>query len=150
MKNKLGISAYTEEEITNKIYNFKFNILDESFTFNCQNLDIKYLQNLHEFLFGDVMPTAGIIRSAYNEEDIKEINLVLSNLKEMLIYRNYYPLEEIKYLITDIINMQLFDDGNNRLISAYLKQLCNCYILNELEKSKTFSLLTKSKLSLKL
>lgn len=150
MKNKLGISAYTEEEITNKIYNFKFNILDESFTFNCQNLDIKYLQNLHDFLFGDVMPKAGIIRSAYNEEDIKEINLVLSNLKEMLIYRNYYPLEEIKYLIKDIINMQLFDDGNNRVVSAYLKQLCNCYILNEEEKSKTFSLLTKSKLSLKL
>lgn len=150
MKNKLGISAYTEEEITNKIYNFKFNILDESFTFNCQNLDVKYLQSLHEFLFGDVMPTAGIIRSAYNEEDIKEINLVLSNLKEMLIYRNYYPLEEIKYLIKDIINMQLFDDGNNRLISAYLKQLCNCYILNEEEKSKTFSLLTESKLLLKL
>lgn len=131
--NKLGIDEYKSEKISNQIVEFKTNLIDEYFTFECNSMDIKYLQKMHEFLFGDVLHEAGKIRTVYTKEEIEEYNKILLCVNDMIIYKPFFDQQLFEDSIILLLDAQLFVDGNKRTIKAYVKQLLNFSFINETE-----------------
>lgn len=131
--NKLGIA--NEQDIENievKLVEYKMGILSSNFTFNEEELNLTYIRKLHGFLFGDIYYDAGNFSSRINEETITRANRIISDICYMLEYINY---DEIRILIQEklreLIGLQLFDDGNNRVINCYYNLLTEPYIKNK-------------------
>ena len=121
--NKLGIYYYRQlEEIEYYLFNTKYHLIDESFTFNCETLfDVEYLKRLHIFLFGDIY---GEENCKIKESLIEEANKILKEIKEMLEFND---TEHLRKQIYQLWEYQLFIDGNTRTILCYLKVLSKSY-----------------------
>lgn len=130
MENNLGFSNVQKiKEIEYYLFNTKYHLIDETFTFNETNLfDINYLEKIHIFLFSDVYPKKFCkIRETIPEKTKKEINNELKKLKEMLLFEDTLGIKDIIYKIWEY---QIFHDGNTRTILCYLKILSNIFKLN--------------------
>ena len=129
MENNLGFSNIEKiKEIEYYLFNTKYHLIDETFTFNETDLfNTKYLEKIHLFLFSDVYPIELCkIRENIKEATINEINKELKNLKEMLIYEDTTGIKDMIYKIWEY---QIFHDGNTRTILCYLKILSNIFNL---------------------
>ena len=121
--NKLGIYYPGQlKEIEYYLFNTKYHIIDESFTFNCDDLfDVEYLKRLHIFLFGDVY---GEENCTIKESLIEDANKILKEIKEMLEFND---TEYLGQQICQLWECQIFVDGNTRTILCYLKVLSKIY-----------------------
>ena len=121
--NKLGIHYYDDlRKIEYHLFNTKYHIIDESFTFNCESLfDVEYLERLHVFLFGDIY---GEENCKVKKELIEEANKLLKEIGEMLEFNDTENLRDEVYKLWEY---QIFMDGNTRTILCYLKVLSKYY-----------------------
>lgn len=129
MENNLGFNNSEKiKEIEYYLFNTKYHLIDETFTFNETDLfNTKYLEKIHLFLFSDVYPIELCkIRENVSENTINEINYELKKLKEMLIYEDTTGIKDMIYKIWEY---QIFHDGNTRTILCYLKILSNIFNL---------------------
>ena len=128
--NKLGISnEFDIENIERKIVEYKMSILDSRFTFNKKIIGLEYLRKLHNFLFGDIYFTAGTFSKRVDEEVIKIAEKIMFDIYSLLEYINYEEVKlEINKKLEELINLQLFDDGNYRVVSSYFKLIIEPYI----------------------
>lgn len=116
--NKLGLSEDRLLFIEEEIFKLKSNLIDEQITFNTDEYDIEYLKRLHEFLFGDLYFDAGNISKRLKDTDIIEIQNKLSNLRYMIDMDA--GDEYIKQAVNELIDIQIFNDGNKRTIGVFL------------------------------
>ena len=96
--NKLGIYNQKElEYIEYNIFNVKYHLIDESFTFNSSDLfNTEYLEKLHIFLFNDIYNNE-YCKIRNNEQLIELANKLLKEIKEMLLYNDIEYLSDKKY-----------------------------------------------------
>lgn len=126
MKNNLGlINSNKIKEIEYYLFNTKYHIIDENYTFNENNyFSTNYLEKLHIFLFHDIYEIEICkIRETINKNLINE---KLQLLKQKLIYEDFEGIKEIIYYIWE---KQIFYDGNTRTILCFLKILSNVFNL---------------------
>lgn len=128
--NKLGISnRFDIENIERKIVEYKMSILDNRFTFNEKGIGLEYLRKLHHFLFGDIYFNAGTFSERIDEEVIKRAEKIIFDIYGLLEYINYEEIKlEINNKLDELINLQLFDDGNHRVVNSYFKLIIEPYI----------------------
>ena len=129
MENNLGLTNIKQiKEIEYYLFNIKYHIIDETFTFNETDLfNTSYLEKIHLFLFSDIYSVDDCkIRKNVSEKIINEINNELKKLKEMLIYEDTIGVKDMIYKIWEY---QIFHDGNTRTILCYLKILSNIFNL---------------------
>lgn len=121
--NRLGLYYYSDlKKIEYYLFNTKYHIIDESFTFNCETLfDVEYLKRLHIFLFGEIY---GEENCTVKESLIEEANKILFEIKEML---DFNDTENLGKQIYKLWEYQIFVDGNTRTILCYLKVLSKIY-----------------------
>lgn len=134
--NKLGI---TDEDVIDKIVQLKMSILTSNFTFNEEKRELDYLKKLHNFLFGDIYYDAGNYSKRITPEILKEASNLIEEINSLSDYIDY-GYDEINESLNnkkkELINLQLFDDGNNRTISAYFKIILDDYTINKPKDSK--------------
>jgi fido (protein-threonine AMPylation protein) len=128
--NKLGIdNKQYIENIEIKLVEHKMNIISSNFTFNEEELKLEYIKKLHSFLFGDIYYNAGNFSNRINTKIIMMANKIIDDIYDMLEYINYDEVKEmIENKIKELIGLQLFDDGNNRVIMCYYNLLIEPYI----------------------
>lgn len=129
MKNNLGLTNSNKiKEIEYYLFNTKYHIIDENYTFNEDNFfSTNYLEKIHIFLFNDIYEIEDCkIREKISENQIIEINEKLQLLKQKLIYEDFEGIKEIIYYIWE---KQIFYDGNTRTILCFLKILSNVFNL---------------------
>lgn len=127
--NKLGIF---DESIIDKIVQYKMSVLNSKFTFNEQERGLDYLKKIHAFLFGDIYDDAGVFSKRIDDNVIAEANNLIKYINSLFEYVNYdETIEEIKVKMNDLINLQLFDDGNKRSISTYCRIILEEYRENK-------------------
>lgn len=129
MKNNLGLTNSNKiKEIEYYLFNTKYHIIDENYTFNEDNFfSTNYLEKIHIFLFHDIYEIEDCkIREKISENQIIEINEKLQLLKQKLIYEDFKGIKEIIYYIWE---KQIFYDGNTRTILCFLKILSNVFNL---------------------
>ncbi len=127
--NKLGVNEYKLRDIERKIVNLKLNLLDAYFTFNNEELNFKYLIDLHSFLFSDFYFS--------NEQGTRNLDLVEKDMIELYIKKiNYLSLNEptnvndILIQFEEIWNLQPFIVGNTRTLIAFLKIVNEAFLLD--------------------
>lgn len=127
-ENILGIYNRKElQEIEYYLFNTKYHLINESFTFNAEGLfTLDYLEKIHIFLFSDVY---GIDNCKLNikEDTQKEVMKLLEEIKEMLDFNDNEKLADTIYKLWEY---QIFLDGNTRTILCYLKILSKYYDFN--------------------
>ena len=127
--NKIGVNEYKLRDIEKKIVNFKLNLLDETFIFNEDEFDLKYLKKLNDFLFQDFYFEEEL---GYRYESGIELSIIenkLYQIKKICIH-NPEKIEEILNLIYEIWDLQPFMVGNTRTMIAFLKILNMAYLLD--------------------
>ena len=103
-------------------------ILDSRFTFNEKVIGLEYLRKLHNFLFEDIYFTAGTFSKRVDEEVIKIAEKIMFDIYSLLEYINYEEIKlQINNKLEELINLQLFDDGNHRVVSSYFKLIIEPY-----------------------
>lgn len=129
MNNKLGLNRYRLIELERKIVNLKLDLIDETFSFNENDLNLNYLVKLNEFLFKDFYFDDDIGTRNLEDEEIFLINKYLNNaIKNSLLESP--NIEEILDSIADIWNLQPFLVGNTRTLLGFLKILDSSFHLN--------------------
>ena len=121
MNNKLGINNTNRiREIEYYIFNIKYSLIDENYTFNVDSIfTLKYLECLHDFLFGDIYDkNICKIRQNIKDKEIEEINILLNKIKDC-VYNN--DINKLKDIIYKIWEKQIFYDGNTRTLLCFLK-----------------------------
>ena len=131
MENKLGLSQDRMEDIENKLYELKSSLLDLDVSFNTNGFDIIYLMRLHEFLFGDLYYNAGKLSSRYEEDDKYLFDNVIQEAID-LIKAEEDP-EAISSVVNELIDYQIFDDGNSRTIHLFFDHIIDCYEMHNVE-----------------
>ena len=126
MNNKLGVNEYILEEIEYKLINTKLNMLDNTYTFNNQCFNLKYLKDLNEYLFCDIYDVG--MREMTIEETYY-INDCLNRITEICL-SDFNDINEILRLIESIWMLQPFFIGNTRTLIAYLKILKDSFLLD--------------------
>jgi fido (protein-threonine AMPylation protein) len=129
MENKLGLSSIDASDISDKIVEFKASLLNDKMTFGCDDYDLEYLCKLHEFLFGDVYPDANMISDRYKGNDLTPINNKIQYLFSVIAGKE--DRETVKTALIDLIDMQIFDDGNNRTIVLFAKQIIDTWSITD-------------------
>jgi fido (protein-threonine AMPylation protein) len=128
--NKLGIIDEKQLKIIEYyLFNIKYHIIDESYTFNEEEIfNIKYLEKIHLFLFSDVYHKNDCkIRAELSKEIIEKINNKLQEFKSLLYTEE---IEQIKSILYEIWEQQIFYDGNTRTILSFLKIISKIYDFN--------------------
>ena len=129
MNNKLGLDNDAIVEVEEKLVEYKSKLVDYRFTFDVDNFGIIYLLRLHEFLFGDLYFEAGKMSERYKDSDKghfeKEIKTIVS------LIGSKSDVTHIADLINDLIDEQIFDDGNSRTIHLFFDNVINCYFAKE-------------------
>jgi fido (protein-threonine AMPylation protein) len=127
MENKLGLTENEIIKVEDQIFELKSKLVDYRFTFDTDGFGINYLIRLHDFLFGDLYYNAGKISERYLDAD-KEI--IDENIKRIvdLIKSHDDDISYIVELIQDLINNQIFDDGNSRTINLFFNIVIDCYL----------------------
>jgi fido (protein-threonine AMPylation protein) len=123
MDNKLGLDDFELESLQDKLYELKLSLLSDKMTFNSDGFNLKYLKGLHDYLFGDTLYNADKLSKRIDNED--EIDKKISDIVDMISYQ--VDIELVKEAIDDLINMQIFDDGNNRTINAFFRNIIISY-----------------------
>lgn len=123
MENKLGIDEESLENIEEKLFKFKSSLLSDRITFNTSGFNLDYLIRLHDYLFGDLYYDTDKLSNRIDNRD--EIENKIKEIIDMIIYRA--DLDIIKDSINDLIDMQIFDDGNNRTIKLFFKNIIKSY-----------------------
>ena len=129
-RNRLQITnPVVLKEQETKIIKEKFKILNKSLLFGEQTLELDYLRKLHLFLFEDIYYSSDLsIRREYSEQDLLNINGLLQNIIFLAEEKNIDP-SYLKDVIYNLWSIQLFRDGNNRTLWAYLKVFIDYYDL---------------------
>lgn len=128
MKNKLGVSEFKLKEVEFKIVNFKFNLLDEYFTFNSNIFELDFLSKLHNFLFSDLYFDYQLQIRTLSKEHRDYINSMFKKIENICKSSNSSK-EILLDLIYNIWDLQPFFDGNTRTLLAYLKILNDAFLL---------------------
>lgn len=123
MENKLGIDDIELESIQDKLYELKISLLSDKMTFNSNGFNLKYLIGLHDYLFGDTIYDADKVSKRIDNSE--EVDKLISDIVDMISYQ--VDIEMVRDSISDLINMQIFDDGNNRTISAFIRNIIMSY-----------------------
>ena len=125
--NNLGImNSQTLKEIEYYLFNIKYHIIDENYTFNEEDMfNAKYLEKIHLFLFNDIYALDDC--KIKKDAELEEINRGLKGIKYML-YNN--DTKNLKEEIRKIWEQQIFYDGNTRTLLCYLKILSNVFDFN--------------------
>ncbi len=129
-KNKVGLNYDDLVDIEEELFKFKSKILDYRFTFNQEYFGIEYLLKLHEFLFGDLYDSAGKISDRYNESDKEEFDIDIKVIVSLISSKNP-DIAHIEDLINDLIDKQIFDDGNSRTIRLFFNNIIDCFYLDD-------------------
>lgn len=118
INNNLGIRNLSQlKEIEYYLFNTKYHLIDDSFTFGETSLfTTDYLEKMHFFLFNDIYGKE--MCEISNKQGIKEANEILANIEEMISYRD---MELVGDEIYKLWSLQLFRDGNTRTILCFLK-----------------------------
>ena len=127
--NKLGLDDIEAEEASSKIVARKAEILTEKMTFGCPNYDLEYLCKLHDFLFGDVYYNTDMISDRYKGTDLTEIERKIEHIFSLICGKE--DMDEIKREVADLVDMQLFDDGNNRTITLFVRQIIDTWRITD-------------------
>lgn len=126
MKNKLGLCDYKFKNAENKIVNYKLNILDETYTFNCDLFSIEYLIQLNKFLFEDIYYDS--IKYIFKSDmEIDYLKYLLGILKKSAQLGDQ---KEVLNIVEEIWHRQPFTDGNTRTMIAYLKVIKLSFLLD--------------------
>lgn len=127
--NKLGIEKNKLDKIEKQIINLKLNMLDETFTFNSTDFDLRYLVKLHSYLFDEFYFNCdrGLRRLSNIEK--KLINELLKEISYVCI-NNPCDINLIINNIVEIWALQPFVNGNTRTLVAFLKVITECFDLN--------------------
>ena len=126
MKNKLGLYYYKMMDIERKLVNLTLNLLDETFTFNCNLFSLEYLINLNKFLFEDIYEFQD---SAVSKNEI-EVDYLKQLLKDLECAVKEENINKILGLIEEIWYRQFFVVGNTRTMVAYLKVIKESFLLD--------------------
>lgn len=126
MENKLGLSDYEIEELEQKLVEVKLSLINYKFTFNTDSYGIDYLTRLHDFLFGDIYYDTNRISNRYEESDAELFDGKIKNITSLIQSRNA-DFELITTLIQELIDDQIFDDGNSRTISVFFNNFIDAY-----------------------
>lgn len=124
--NKLGLNDLDILDVEEALVDFKASLIDEKVSFNQTTFDLYYLIKLNEFLLGDLYYYAGQITNGYDNQDLFMINSKISDIVN-LISHNTKNEDEILALVKELINMQLFGNGNKRTILVFLRNVINVY-----------------------
>lgn len=129
-RNKLGITdVFQLEEVENTIVAVKLGLLDETITFGQQQLDLEYLQKLHEFLFGDIYYDSDLkLRSSYKSEELVKIEHGLMRLHEAG-QRQEIDSKALSDACSNLWRLQLFHDGNARTVWGFMKTFIDYHAL---------------------
>ena len=127
MNNKLGLSdiSYIEEELVE----YKSKLINEYITFNEKDFNLNYLIKLYDFLFGDLYYNTN--KLSKRVEETNKIESIIKEIKEMI-----YNMEDKQIIldrINDLICMQIFDDGNNRVIKLFFQNIIQACMNNNKE-----------------
>ena len=123
MKNKLGLDDESLELFEAKTFEVKSSLLTDKVTFNTNGFNLEYLIKLHDYLFGDLYYDCDKLSSRIDNES--EIEAKIEELIDMISYAS--DVEYIKIALDELIDMQIFDDGNNRTISTFFKIIAKSY-----------------------
>lgn len=126
MSNKLGLNGEAIQEVEEKLVEYKSKLVDYRFTFGVAEFGITYLFRLNEFLFGDLYYDAGRMSKRYQEKDKLVIDRKIKYIVELIKMKDP-DVDNIAYLINDLIDDQIFDDGNSRTIHLLFETVINCY-----------------------
>ena len=129
MQNKIGQNDYYLEKVEREIINKKLSLLDETFSFNQSEFNLKYLDKLNKFLFIDF----------YNDNEVGLRKMELIESKVIEFYLNkiikiciYTPdnVEYILKLICEIWYLQPLNYGNTRTLIGFLKVINHSFLLD--------------------
>ena len=133
--NKLGLNFDDLQRMEETIVDFKIQAFHPYITFNLESLDIEYLKRLHAYLFGDLYEDAGTLSPYIKESDYPVINDKIKKVEDMIQYIEYVDdIEVIKDEIEDIIDMQIFHDGNNRTRKLFFKTMIEGFRHHNIKK----------------
>lgn len=129
-RNRLQITnPLVLKEQETKIIKEKFKGLNKSLLFGEQTLELNYLKKLHLFLFEDIYYHSELsFRSEYSKKDLQNINGLLQNIIFLAEEKNL-DICYLKEIMYNLWSLQLFGDGNNRTLWAYLKVFIDYYEL---------------------
>ena len=127
--NKLGLGDLEASEMADRIVEYKASLLNEKVTFGCDNYDLEYLCKLHNFLFGDVYPNTEMISERYQGSDLSIIENKIAHLFSLIAGKE--DKEAVKDELKDLIDMQIFDDGNNRTFVIFAKQIIDTWSITD-------------------
>ena len=128
-KNKVGLNYDDLIDIEGELFKLKSKLLDYRFTFNQEYFGIEYLLKLHEFLFGDLYDYAGKISDRYDESDKEEFDADIRTIVSLISSKNP-DIAHIADLINDLVDKQIFDDGNSRTIHLFFNNIIDCFYLD--------------------
>jgi len=129
MRNKLGINDYELEKVEYKLVKTKIELLDYTYTFNNNLFDLKYLEDLNEFLFGDIYYKDILGIRKMNEIEKNYIDELLSMIVQICI-KESENTEKILNLIEKLWYYQPLLMGNTRTLISFLKILNNAFLLD--------------------
>lgn len=144
--NKLGLPNDMIHKFEEQLVDFKIQIFNPNTTFNTSSFDLEYLKRLHGFLFGDLYEEAGQISPRIPKEEYAKINDSIKKIEDMIQYIDYVDdISVIKDDIEDIIDLQMFPDGNNRTIKLFFKTMTECFSYPDNPKYKQLLTLLETK-----
>ena len=135
LKNYFGIKDQDKlEQVERDIVSYKESILKDNQIRG--KFDLKHLQNIHTYLFGDIYPFAGKIRDGYlqkGEQDftmgyriIPQSEKLFAQLKKEHYLRNTEPEKiagRLAYYLGEINAIHPFREGNGRTQRIFIVQL---------------------------
>ena len=129
MKNKICVNEFQFKKIEKIIVNQKLNLLDETFTFNENEYNFKYLFLLNDFLFRDFYYNEEIGIRNLNLKEVGQINRYLKAITYLCI-NDPDKIKQILNLVEQIWSIQPFIVGNARTMIAYLKIISESFLLS--------------------
>lgn len=129
-KNKLGVTNFSKlEQIENQLVKSKLDVLNSDFMFGQNQFDVTYLQELHNFLFGDLYYEEDLaIRSRYTVAALEQIDAALFQLSERGMNQDI-DCAELSTTFESLWELQLFHDGNTRTLWGFLKTYIEAFQL---------------------
>lgn len=142
--NKLGVSNKEMEEIENRLFEVKSQLVSPNFTFDENEFGIIYLIRLHDFLFGDLYYDEDKMSERYHDSDKKIFEIKIKRIV-YLIKNQYKHINYIYELIQELIDDKIFNIGNKRTINLFFNNVIDYYLKDDSEyKSELKNMLFES------
>ena len=129
MENKLGLSDAKLLHVEKEIVKTKLNLLDEYFVFTDNIFELKFLEQLHNFLFGDLYYEEKLNLRQLSKEEKEKINILFNIIREVCLNEEMSKQKLIEALAI-LWDLQIFKDGNTRTLLGYLSILNQAFLLN--------------------